>query len=79
MGQDNHHPIEFNLLSKGQPITLYNQKSVKICGINLSNNKELSYKDNIINKITKLERQLDICRSRNLTLQGKNLIAKTFR
>ncbi len=49
-----------------------------ICGITFSNDKEIAYKDNITNKIVKLERQLDIWRSRQLSLEGKILIVKTY-
>ncbi len=51
---------------------------VKVCGIALSNDNKSAYQENIINKIVKLERQLDLWRMRNLTLQGKILIVKTF-
>jgi len=78
MGHETQGQIEFELYSKGNPITINNHESVKVCGITLSNNKDLAYKDNVIIKIIKLERQLDIWRSRNLTLQGKILIVKTF-
>jgi len=78
MGAKEHVERGFNLESKNQPITIYNQESVKICGITLSNNNEIAYKENVINKITKLEKQLDVWRMRNLTLQGKILIVKTF-
>jgi len=78
MGQGIHEPKEFDISSKGSEIKLFNQETVKVCGITLSNNKELAYKENIKCKINKLERQLDIWQSRNLTLQGKILIAKTF-
>jgi len=66
------------LTSNDKIYEFYDQKSVKICGITFSNDKELAYKENIIQKIFKLERQLDIWRSRQLTLEGKILIVKTF-
>jgi len=78
LGKDKFNPVEFKLKSKGQTISIFSQESVKICGITLSNNKEISYKDNVTNKIIKLERQLDVWKARNLTLQGKMLIVKTF-
>jgi hypothetical protein len=53
-------------------------EAVKICGISFSNSKIITYKENIINKIDKLSKQLNIWRQRNLTLQGKILIVKTF-
>ncbi len=54
------------------------QNKVKICGITFSNDKIIAYNDNILQKIDKLEKQLDLWRSRSLTLQGKILIVKTF-
>ncbi len=66
------------LKGESESFQLVSQEKVKICGITFSNNKESAYKDNILSKIDKLERQLDIWRSRNLTLQGKILIVKTF-
>ena len=68
----------FNIRYNNQIIKLSDVDKVKICGITFSNNKEIAYNENIINKITKLERQLNIWRQRNLTLQGKVLIVKTF-
>jgi len=68
----------FDIYNNGGVIRIVEQDMVKICGISFSNNNELSYKENITNKITKLERQLDIWRTRNLTLEGKILIVKTF-
>jgi len=68
----------FDITSSGKVIKILEQDSVKICGICFSSNKDIAYKENILNKITKLERQLDIWRSRNLTLEGKILIVKTF-
>jgi len=78
MGEAEFKEKRFEIRSKGSPITLINQETVKVCGVTLSNNPELAYKDNVLKKIMKLERQLDVWRMRNLTLQGKILIVKTF-
>ncbi len=69
---------KFNITYKGNSITIIEQDEVCICGITFSNNKTISYRKNILEKITKLERQLNIWRQRNLTLEGKILIVKTF-
>ena len=66
------------LKSKGEIFNITDQDSVTICGITFSNDKEIAYRDNIKNKIVKLERQLDLWRWQNLTLEGKILIVKTF-
>lgn len=78
LGETDFNRRGFDITSKGQIVTIYNQEVVKVCGIALSNNKLLANQDNIQNKIIKLERQLDIWRMRNLTLQGKILIVKSF-
>jgi len=65
-------------IDKSDPTKIIaDQDSVKICGITFSNSKEIAYKENIIKRIDKLEKQLNIWRQRNLTLQGKILIVKT--
>jgi exonuclease III len=69
---------QFNILFKERHYVITSQDKVKICGITFSNNKDLAYNDNISEKIDKLERQLNIWRQRNLTLEGKILITKTF-
>jgi len=68
----------FKLKHKGEEVVILEQKSVKICGITFSNDCLISYRENILDRITKLERQLNIWRQRNLSLEGKILITKTF-
>jgi hypothetical protein len=68
----------FEIRYGGNTINIRNQNSVKICGITYATDKNESYTQNVSNKITKLERQLNIWRQRNLSLEGKILIAKTF-
>jgi exonuclease III len=72
--KQNNHIIRD--LNKSHVITESIQ--VKICGATFSNKKELMYQDNIIKKIDKLSKQLNIWKQRNLTLEGKILIIKTF-
>jgi len=78
IGKKDRTPIKFSITSRGETYDIYDQEAVTICGITFSNNKDLAYKENITNKIIKLERQLDIWRGRQLTLEGKILIVKTF-
>jgi exonuclease III/flavodoxin len=68
----------FRIVHNGQSVNIKNQDTVKICGITYSLDKDEAYKQNVTNKITKMERQLNIWRQRNLTLEGKILIVKTF-
>jgi hypothetical protein len=68
----------FKIKYRGTELTLHDQDQVTICGICFSNDQNISHKKNVDDKIIKLERQLNIWRQRNLTLQGKILIVKTF-
>jgi exonuclease III len=78
MGKTSNEDIKLDIAYKGKNFTLIDQNEVCICGITFSNDKKIAYKKNIEEKITKLERQLNIWRQRNLTLEGKILIVKTF-
>lgn len=72
------HPLEtFTIKSGENSFIITEHECVKICGISFSNNKALAYNENILKRIIKLERQLDIWRMRNLTLEGKILIVKS--
>ena len=53
-------------------------ESVKICGICFSNNANIAYDSNVIDKIVKMERQLIMWLQRPLSMEGKILIVKTF-
>jgi hypothetical protein len=53
-------------------------KELKICGIYFCNDKANEYDHNILSKIEKLEIQLKKWKCRNLTMEGKILIVKTF-
>jgi exonuclease III len=78
IGKKNKDKKEFKITHRGQLYKIYDQEKVKICGITYSNDKEIAYSDNVLEKIDKFERQLIIWRQRNLTLAGKILIVKTF-
>jgi len=54
------------------------KESVTICGICFSNNKNIEYQKNILDKIQKMERQLIIWLQRGLSVEGRSLIVKTF-
>jgi len=80
--------LKLNVNSEGQQFVpeavqlenniINTKESVKICGITFSNNSNLAYEKNITDKIVKMERQLLMWLQRGLTLEGKNLIVKTF-
>jgi hypothetical protein len=69
---------QFNIRYNKDIITITSQDSVKICGITFSNDKDTAYNENIVNKIHKMERQLNIWRQRNISLEGKILLVKCF-
>jgi exonuclease III len=53
-------------------------ESITICGICFSNNSNIAYEKNLLDKITKMERQLIIWLQRPISVEGKILIVKTF-
>jgi hypothetical protein len=78
LGSDADTRKQFIINFKGKTFSIVSQPKVKICGITFSNDNEMAYQDNITEKIIKLERQLNIWRQRNLSLEGKILVAKTY-
>jgi len=78
LGKKTNETIIFNICHDNMIIKIKESTKVKICGITFSNNSDEAYKENILDKISKLERHLNIWKQRNLTLQGKILIVKTF-
>ena len=59
-------------------LTIPHVKQVTICGNHLSLDEKLRYEVNIKGKISKLETQLKKWKGRNLTINGKMIILKTF-
>jgi hypothetical protein len=53
-------------------------KHITICGIRFSNDQQTEYEYNIIRRVNAMENQLKRWICRNLTLNGRNMIAKTF-
>ncbi len=76
--KQNEELQRFSITYNGSQITIIEQTTVCICGITFSRTPSIAYNKNITEKITKLERQLNIWRQRNLSLEGKILIVKTF-
>jgi len=58
--------------------SILTKETVKICGINFSNNVNYEYELNVLEKIEKMEKQLIIWLQRALSIEGKILIVKTF-
>jgi exonuclease III len=74
---DRHNQL-FNIKYMGKFYELHTTTNLKICGLNYSTDLKLEYKENITNKIEKLEGNLKKWMVRNLSLEGKILIVKTF-
>jgi hypothetical protein len=53
-------------------------ESIIICGIKLANDEQREYEYNVLRRITEMENQLKKWLCRDLTLNGRNIIAKTF-
>jgi hypothetical protein len=51
---------------------------ITICGKTFSLNSKIETEHNILNKIVKLKKQISCWNKRNLTIEGKILVAKTF-
>ena len=77
-----------NLCTSGKQLThnVYNnislniphKSSITICGNHLSLDKAIVYEHNISKKIEKLKSQLNKWKGRNLSINGKMIIVKTF-
>ncbi len=78
IGDKENRRKNFKIRFNEETITITSQTSVKICGITYSNDKEISYNENVLKKIIKMERQLNIWRQRNISLEGKILLVKCF-
>ena len=78
LGKSTNTKEKFTITHNKQDYAIFDQESLKICGITFSNNFELAYEHNVIEKIAKLQKKLLIWRQRNLSLEGKILITKTF-
>jgi hypothetical protein len=68
--------MKINYLETNFEITTVND--IKICGLHFNSDLEQEYAKNVISKIDKLNNQLKKWIHYHLTLEGKNLIVKTF-
>ena len=59
-------------------LKIYHKPAITICGNHLSLNETDSYQENVLNKIDKLTSQLNRWKGRNLSINGKMIIIKTF-
>jgi len=78
-GRDNtFRPKRIEITVDGRKFELTTVESIKICGITFSNDLDLCYRINVLDKIDKLKRKLLSWQFRGLTLGGKLLVTKTF-
>ena len=62
----------------GKPIFITHKDSIVICGNYICTDDQRCYEANITDKINKMETQLARWRNRNLSINGKMIIVKTF-
>ena len=62
----------------GNPLYINHKESIVVCGNFLCLDEQKCYEKNIQDKINKLEVQLNRWRGRNLSINGKMIIVKTF-
>jgi hypothetical protein len=68
----------YNIQYNGNMVPITPLDSIIICGIKFSNNENDEYEYNVCRRINEMESQLKKWVCRNLTLNGRNIIAKTF-
>ena len=71
-------PTTFRVELTDKSFSLQSVKSVKICGITYSNFPDVSFRENVTDKVSKLKKRLLAWQFRGLSLGGKILIVKTF-
>ena len=76
--KQNAPEIKYKIKYNNCTIEIKNSSSIKICGIFYCNNKEEENQHNITDKIDKLKLNLKKWNSRNLTMEGRSLLVKTF-
>lgn len=71
-----HESIETYIY--GMPVRINLTNQITICGKTFANNAEVETQNNIISKIKKLENSINSWNKRNLTIEGRILVLKTF-
>jgi len=70
--------IENNIVYLGESYHIGRKDNIKVCGMTMCLDKDREYKFNITDKIDKLVANLKIWSKRNLTMNGRMIIAKTY-
>jgi hypothetical protein len=79
IGHLNENTIVLSFNYMGKAYNIRNVDQMKICGLYYCNDPVVEYDPNILSKVERFELQLKKWMCRNLTLEGKNLIVKTYR
>lgn len=67
-----------NLVTDGERLSIETSDSIKICGIFFPTGKMENYRRNITRGIQNLQSQLNLWKQRQLSIEGRNLLVKTF-
>ena len=76
MNLNESEELQFKYLGKKFRVQSVNR--IKICGLIYGTDLNDEYKSNVVDKITKMEYKMKLWSHRNLSMEGKALIAKTF-
>ena len=78
IGHLREHEIRLTINYMGKDYEIQNVDQMKICGLYFCNDPVVEYDHNILSKVERFELQLKKWMCRNLTLEGKILIIKTY-
>ena len=78
IGHLNEKKVRLSITYMGKDYEIRNFDQMKICGLYFCNDPVAEYDNNILSKVEKFELQLKKWMCRNLTIEGKILINKTY-
>ncbi len=78
IGHLNEHEVLLSINYMGKVYKIRNVDQMNICGLYFCNDPVVEYDHNILSKVERFELQLKKWMCRNLTLEGKILIIKTY-
>jgi hypothetical protein len=75
---NNNQQEIYNIHYNNENFVIKTVEKIKICGLYFCTDLNEEYNLNVIEKIMKLENKIKLWSNRHLTMEGKNLIVKTF-
>ncbi len=78
IGHLKEHEVRLSINYMGKYYEIRNVDQMNICGLYFCNDPAVEYDNNILSKVERFELQLKKWMCRNLTLEGKILIIKTY-